>query len=137
VTSGGGDVAGFFAPASDFPVPGSAAEDAPGNVSAASKVAKGSWCAVASGFPLRNRGRLGSVIVSSVAFADADGDEEAGGEVFAGSAVAAGFVVADGFGGVGELLAGGGALVLGAGVGAGDAEVFAGFCSSFLFVSLF
>src|SRR5208282_1458879 len=92
-----------------------------------------SWCAVASGFPLRNRGRLGSVIVSSVAFADADGDEEAGGEVFAGSAVAAGFVVADGFGGVGELLAGGRALVL----GAGDAEVFAGFCSSFLFVSLF
>ena len=139
MTSGGGDVAGFFAAASGFPVPGGAVEDAPSDVSAASNVAKGSWCAVASGFPLRSRGRFGSAIVSSVAFADADADEDAGGGVFAASAVAVGFAVSDGVEVVGAPVLGAGVPVPdpGAGEGAGDAEGLAGFCSSFLFVSLF
>src|ERR1700693_5965233 len=95
----------FVVLASGFPVPEDVPEDAPAVAASVrgSKVVKGSWRALDSGFPRRSLGRSGSSSGSS--------DADAG--AFAVSAAAGALAVSGAGGGFGSLAVG--AAVVGAG----------------------
>src|ERR1700723_2248428 len=122
----GGAAEESFAAVSDFPAPTAVAAGA--TCVTGAKTAKGSSCWVVSGFPRRNRGRLGSPIGSSSVDAEVVDAEVLGAEAGAALGCSGGdvFAVCAGAGAEAGALAGalgfGAGAVEGAGVPCGAGE---------------